>query len=282
MQKTYLTEYFKLFKSIKTKIIKFWLFRKHLTLVLMVKKKIKNWPVYFFDQKKLIKDKYIIFYFKNGQKIKARAGTIDGVIIYENFICNVYTPEGFEIKEKDVVIDIGAHIGIFSIFASKFASKIYSFEPNDDSFAIFKENIEINKVKNIYPFKMAVSNRTGEKELFINKDNSGNNSFYLKNGSLKLTVPTISLEDFIDSNGISKIDFLKMDCEGGEYDIIFNCPRRILDMIEKISMECHDINSDWNAAALRKFLENNGFIVNIQLNTYAGSPYFFAKNKKMF
>lgn len=218
-------------------------FRKFPTVV----KKIKNWPVYIFDRLRLIKGKFIIYYFRNGQKMKIRAGTTDRIPdripINEVFVYNDYTPKGFEIKGQDVVVDIGAHIGSFSVFASRFASKVYSFEPVNDNYVILQENLEMNKIKNVYSFKMAVSDKTGEKELFICDNNCGGHSFYINGKSSKKTmVPTISLEDLMVSNNIYAIDFLKMDCEGAEYDILLNCPKRILDKIKKISMEYHNID----------------------------------------
>lgn len=255
--------------------------KNSISLVVLVAEKIKNWPIYFLDQKKLIKSKYIIFRLFGGKKIKARAGTIDGVVVYENFVCNVYTPKGFEIKKGGTVFDIGAHIGTFSVFASNFASKVYCFEPTESNFSLLKENLKINDILNVYPQNIAVSDRNGTKDLFINQNNTGGHSFYVnKIDSNKVVVPTVSLENFIDYNDISMIDFLKIDCEGGEYDIIMNCPRRVLDIIGKISMECHDIDDTRNTNALKKFLEFNGFIVEIKPNSCDGSPYFFAKNKK--
>jgi FkbM family methyltransferase len=250
-------------------------------LILLVAKKIKNWPAYFLDQKKLIKDKYVTYNFRNGQKVKTRAGTIDGTIIFENFIYNVYNPEGFELKKGDVVVDVGAHIGTFSIFASKLASKVYSFEPIGENFSLLQENIEMNKADNVYPFKMAVSKQNGETELFINDKNNAAHSSYMHKESKKVIVKTISFEDFVKSNNVSKIDFLKMDCEGAEYDIFFNCPKNILSMIGKISMECHNIDSKNNSLALKDFLQNNGFEVNIRSADSDIVSYLFAKNKKL-
>ena len=275
MQKIKFGGYIELLKHVKIRKLK-----KHLMVILEISTKIKNWPVYFLDCFKLVKDKYIIYNFRNGQKIKVRSGTADEEVVHEIFVCNVYTPKGFEIKDKDTVVDIGAHIGMFSIFASKFALNVYSFEPTNENFAILEENIKLNQATNVHPFKMAVSNKKGEKELFINKNNTGGHSFYKnKTGADTLLVKTTSLEDLVDSNNISKIDFLKVDCEGAEYDIILNCPKRILSMIKKISMEYHDIDSNWNVSVLKKFLEGNGFVVKLEVNSCDGSPYFYAMNQ---
>jgi len=244
-------------------------------IALIVIKKIKNWPVYFLDYFKLIKNKYIVYLFRNGQKIKIRTKTADRVIINEIFIKNDYIPKGFEITNKDIVVDIGAQIGSFSVLASGFALKVYSFEPIDDNFKLLKENIAINKIKNIYPFRVAVSAKKGEGEIFISDNNSGGHSFYKdENSSKKITVPTISLQDFVLSQNISAIDFLKIDCEGSEYDILFNCPDTILNIIKKISMEYHNIDSYRNATTMKNFLKKHRFAVVIISNNL---PYLYAK-----
>lgn len=230
---------------------------------LNVIKQIKNWPVYFLDYFKIGKNKNIVYIFRNGIKLKTRAGTNDRVIINEIWIRKFYNPEGFEIKKGETVVDIGAHIGVFSIFASRNAQKVYAFEPVLENFELLKSNIEINNLENIIvPINKAVSGKTEEREIFFDNDNFGGHSFYssLKRSGEK-KVSAVSLEDFIKENKIEKIDFLKIDCEGAEYDILFNCPVEILQRIEKISMEYHNIDKNRNAVLLKNFLEEKRFRV---------------------
>jgi len=77
-------------------------------------------------------------------------------------------------------------------------------------------------------------------------------------------VETITLDDFALENGIQRIDFLKMDCEGAEYDIFFNASKSVLGMIQKISMEYHDLDLSRNHEALQIFLRTHGFNVYIK------------------
>ncbi len=96
---------------------------------------IKNWPIYFADHFKLIKQKHIVYILRNGINLRVRSKTSDSGIISEIWVHMDYLPKGFEINENDVAIDIGAHIGIFSIFLSKVAKmgKIYAFEPHPEN-----------------------------------------------------------------------------------------------------------------------------------------------------
>lgn len=246
-------------------------------------RKIKNWPIWIFDYLNFYKNKSIIYFLKNGQKIKVRAGSVDKMIVKEIFVDNYYIPQGFEIQKGDTVVDIGAHIGTFSVFASGFASKIYSFEPLDENFQLLKENIAINNIGDIaVPFNSAVSDKTGKREFFICSNNSAGHSFYFSESfckNKKIIVPTVSLEDFVASNNISVINFLKIDCEGAEYDILLKCPTRVLNIVQKISMECHDIDSDRNVSLLEDFLKENGFAVNI--NGGQKNRHLYAQNKNI-
>jgi len=227
--------------------------------------KLKNWPVYLADYLK-IKNGRLIYILRNGSKYIIRANSNDRNIFNEVLIHKIYNPLGFEIKKGDVVLDIGAHVGTFSIFASEIASKVYSFEPTQENFKILRENIELNKRNNIVIDNRAVSFVNGKRELFIDSKNLGGHSFYQllsENKQKRILIETVSLKDLFLQNKIQKVDFLKMDCEGAEYDILFNCQKEVLDKIQKISMEYHNINKTYNINALKNFMENNGFVVKV-------------------
>ncbi|MCX6723780.1 MAG: FkbM family methyltransferase [Candidatus Staskawiczbacteria bacterium] len=237
-------------------------------------KSFENFFTYFADHFGLVKNKYIIYRLRGGAKYKVRSGSKDRGIIDEIYTHRCYTPQGFEIKEEDTVVDIGAHIGVFSIFAARLAKngKIFSFEPTPENFMMLRENIEINKIKNVFPINKAVLDTTGQATIFLDENNHGVHSFFNFGGRSqlkKIMVDTISLDDFVRGNNIFRIDFLKMDCEGSEYKILFNCSKKTLGIIKKISMEYHDSDENDNVRSLVEFLENNGFKVMIKPGNYS-------------
>lgn len=182
-----------------------------------------------------------------------------------------YKPDNFEINQKDTVVDIGAQIGVFSIFAAYYTKKgrIFSFEPVPENFKLLKNNISLNNVKNVFPINKAISDKKGKENIFLNETNTGGHSFFQNDASQsKIEVSTISLNDFIKMYNIKKIDFLKIDCEGAEYKILFACSKETLSLIKKISMEYHNIKGKKNVKTLKKFLEKNGFKVIIMPDTY--------------
>ena len=230
----------------------------------------KNWLVYykgFFGIYK--KEEMVTYILRNGLIIKNKFYKNSHRIFNEMWIYECYNPKGFKIKEGDTVIDIGANCGYFSLYAAtkNKTGKIYAFEPVAENFKILKKNVENNQIKNIVLINKAVSNKTGESKIFINEDCDWSHSTF-KNiaGSKKNEkIKTISFKDFIKNNKIVHINFLKIDCEGSEYEIIYGI-KDFLKNIDKISGEIHYIDEERNVMKFKKFLEENGFDVIISPN----------------
>jgi len=244
-----------------------------------------NWPRLILNRAKILKDDVLTYKFKNGLRfsIENAKGEFESsgmATITEIFITKNYNPPGMEIEEKDVIIDIGANIGIFSIYASKKApkGKIYAFEPFKTHFLKLNKNLKLNKIKNIKTFSLAVDKDNKPKSFFISKTHTGNHSL-LKNENTTLETKTecISLKEVFKQNKIKKCDFIKIDCEGGEYDILYGAPKDILNKIKKISLEFDNIDQDKkNGSYLKNYLENNGFKVKIN-GEFEKSGILYAK-----
>ncbi|CEG11098.1 Methyltransferase FkbM (fragment) [groundwater metagenome] len=76
------------------------------------------------------------------------------------------------IKEGDVVLDIGANIGYYTLIAAKLVGvngKVYAFEPDPTNFSFLKKSVEINNYKNVICEQKAVSNENGKVKLFLHK-----------------------------------------------------------------------------------------------------------------
>ncbi len=125
--------------------------------------KIDNWWDYFLDYLGLKKG-YIIYKIGN-KKIKTRAGTIDKSIITELVLEDKYFPEWLKLKNDAVVVDLGAHIGIFSVLIDR---KVYAVEPDKDNFKMLLEQTKMNK-SDIVPLKIAVSDKRGPVKLFTGR-----------------------------------------------------------------------------------------------------------------
>jgi len=223
----------------------------------------KNWVNVFLDYFKLMKRELIIYKLRNGIKYCARTNTTDFEIINEVYIVKEYHKLLKFIKEDSIIIDIGAQIGIFSIFAGKIKQnvKVYSYEPFTPNYELLKKNIELNKLnKNVFPFQLGLAKKGGERNFVICDNNTGGHGFFCKDGSKKISIKVINLKEVFDKNKIKECSFLKMDCEGAEYEILFNTPDEYLNKIKSITMEFHK-NGD--VKRLKNFLEKKGFEVEI-------------------
>ena len=219
----------------------------------------KTWHLAIMDKFNLLNGT-IPLILRDGTQYLIRARLNDIGKISSIYIRKEYDRYIDKIRDNAIVIDIGAHIGVFSIYAQRLAKNVivYSYEPFDESFGLLQNNIRINKLeRGIYAFNIGVGARRGIRKLFIDRRNLGGNSMFYETEEY-VQIDTVSLKDVFDENNIKICDFLKMDCEGAEYEILFNTPREYIDRIMSITMEYHD-NGDWNE--LKRFLTVNEFEV---------------------
>jgi FkbM family methyltransferase len=173
----------------------------------------------------------------------------------------------------DVVLDLGANLGIISILlAKKFPfTKIYSFEASPINYQNFVKNIEDNNCDNITPFNLAVwSTSDATVEIPTSPTNSGGSSIYYKSEFFEQypvsKVQTISLEDIFDQNNIDNCKLLKIDVEGAEYEIFRTFPEEKLSNIKNVGIEFHKCKAA-SLIDLKQVLNDNG--VNIACEFYA-------------
>ena len=249
-------------------------------------KHIKNWytPINFYLG---ISNKEDTIYFKNGIKCLIRNKS-DSIAFFENYFLKVNNPnKKFEIKKNDIVIDIGAHIGYFTIYAANSANEgtVYSIEPYKESFEILKKNLKLNNLTNVKSFHIAISKVTEQITLYIDKKNQIGNSIFKTDETIESEkVESFSLKDFVKSNKIEKIDFLKIDCEGAEFKILLNFDKELMKKINKISAEVHENSNTYSLDKLVDFLKKNNFKVNtsnMSNNSTMKLSMLYAENKEI-
>ncbi|HCI04381.1 TPA: hypothetical protein DEW47_00135 [Patescibacteria group bacterium] len=128
------------------------------------------------------------------------------------------------IKPDMIIVDIGAHIGYYSRIFSKLTKEggvVYAFEPDHDNYKLLKLNTK--NLKNIRIFNEALSDKTGSIS-FYKSNNTGYHSLVTQNSVKEVaTVPTQTLDNFIQENRVAKIDLIKIDVEGGEPVVFDGC-----------------------------------------------------------
>lgn len=230
----------------------------------------------------------------------------------EIFESQVYNLEAVKNNPAPLILDIGANIGLFVHYAKHCIpnSMIYAVELVPPIATVLKKNVEgLNNVKVIecgiagsigsmevtfYPGYSIMSRlnadaRTDEefltncirydlKEKMINKALLNERFLAAALGNklkdpVKYDCPVKTLHALVSEEGIRKIDFLKMDIEGSELDVLRKLEPEIWAMIENIAIEVHEYaENDDNLAELKLILENQGYATSTGHVTAEGSP----------
>ncbi len=213
---------------------------------------------------------------RNGCKFQLRPRTTDRAMINEMFIERPYTPDGiFAIRNNDRILDIGANIGAFTVFAARQARQgcVHSVEPVAANFQILENNVRLNGLKNVRLLRAAVGSGTGK--LRIAAAGAASSVVWVDKESTE-EVDQIKLQSLIEDMG--SIDLLKMDCEGAEFDILMNASPEVLKRIPRIAMEYHNVSADQTAQTLKSFLEAHGFKVTVVGEDWTGLLFAWRQN----
>lgn len=124
-----------------------------------------------------------------------------------------------KLKNEDIFVDIGAHIGWFTLLASKYVGDnghVYAFEPEPNNFELLNNNVELNGFKNITAIQKAIIDKSETLNFYLSKHNTGNHRIYdINNGRTFIKVQSTSLDEYFKANN-NKIDFIKIDIQGAE------------------------------------------------------------------
>lgn len=228
-------------------------------------KTFKNWQLYLACKYKIAKTDPLVFESRNGLIVEVPLRllhTFKEIFMDECYLSGLEYP----IPPSATVVDIGANAGYFSLFAvSCFVdARIFSFEPVPVNYAQLERHRNLNSSKPIKCFPKAIAGQTGEISLSFDASDSFTTSATIfkqtdqQAGSIK--VPCLTLLQVLDENNINKCDLLKMDCEGAEYDILYNCSADCLHRIDQIAMEVHrGQNENQNIETMEEFLQGQGF-----------------------
>jgi len=124
------------------------------------------------------------------------------------------------IEEGMCVVDIGAHIGYYTLIAAEKvgdSGRVYAFEPELVNYKWLLKNIEMNGYRNVTPVPKSISDRSGSLKLYLGKT-TGTHSIcpWQEMGKESVVVDTTTLDDFLSAEDWPSIDIIKMDIEGAE------------------------------------------------------------------
>jgi FkbM family methyltransferase len=207
--------------------------------------------------------------FRNGLSLtvdNSMRGALTALVdTYPSYMRNL----GISLEPGDIVIDVGAHVGAFSIPALFYnpGIKILAFEPDPVNFRLLKENAVRNGLQEngLFTFNLAVADTEGQ--LMFARGRTSTTGSIARSGFFKaapaseiVLVSATNIENIFHQHSIDRCRLLKVDCEGSEYEIFERLPEAILSRIENIIVEVHPARAG-TPAELKSGLEMKGFRV---------------------
>lgn len=202
----------------------------------------------------------------------------NGVVDYEIFANGVFEDGVLkliksELRKSDIFLDVGANIGQHSIYASFFCKHVYAFEPIQRIFDQCNKSIFENNIFNISTYNYALGEKSESIPIWSSESNMGASSLMFSNNrKIEQYVKVEKLDSIYEKIGIEKIDFIKIDVEGYEWNVLQGLRGVIKNNKPKILLEfawAHQKNSRDIPQNIYDFLiENNYHIYNIGSDGY--------------
>jgi FkbM family methyltransferase len=160
------------------------------------------------------------------------------------------------IEPGQTVYDVGANIGFFTILCSRLVGptgKVYAFEPIPENLVTLRHNIALNNLTNVIVVEQALSASTGTAEMFVspwsafhslNVDGASKRENHGPDGG-QITVETVTLDEFVQGEGVSAPDLIKLDVEGAELLVVAGMRETLRTVQPLLLVEIHDTNDEY-------------------------------------
>ena len=189
---------------------------------------------------------------------------------YRSFVYGTWEPKLIQVvtdivKEGMTVIDIGAHIGYYSLYFAKCvgpSGHIFSFEPVPENLALLRKNVRLNQVSWVQTFSDALYSCTKNISFAVPDEsaNSGEGSLVQHRPGRRILVHAVALDSFCCSAGI-RPDVVKMDVEGAELEVLLGARDTIERCSPKLLIELHHFDGDATAHPVPRLLTSCGYQV---------------------
>jgi FkbM family methyltransferase len=192
------------------------------------------------------------------RRIRLRNGyeiAIESVDDFRQSFWDCWVRDPYRVRATDrVIIDAGANIGCFTLYATHRAqrSHVFAIEPSGQNFQRLEANIRLNGLGHrVTALPVGVAATTGTRELDVSHA-SPYHSPYTSVGPRRETIRVLSLAALLQAiGGPARVDLLKMDCEGAEMDCLLAAAPADLARIGRIALEYHE----WAGFSLQALVE---------------------------
>lgn len=198
-----------------------------------------------------------------GYSIAYRPGSSDVDVLSHSFEDDIFlkgVPE-YQPHSSHTVLDVGAHIGDFSLLVSRRVARVYSIEARRETFALLKTNLFLNNATNVIADHVALSDENGFCRLYLATEGEswGDSTTFDFNGSAE-NVSSVTLQRYLFERNIPRVDFAKFNCEGAEFPILMSADHATLSKFETMLVLYHcDLVSGSSERMLHEKLGQCGF-----------------------
>lgn len=202
--------------------------------------------------------------------ITSRPYSIDGSALNEVWFERSYDPNAFGIpfdwSSATHIIDIGGHIGTFTLFAAEKSpqARIVTLEPEKENYGLLCDNVALNNLqKRVTVHNVGLGDGQPITLYTFPEDHGGNSISRTSENGIPAIIETMSLQTIFDRHSIDVCDYLKIDCEGAEYEALYALPPAYFKRIRMIGLEYHHFshNPTHSSDHLQRHLEANGMTV---------------------
>ena len=217
--------------------------------------------------------------------VYCRLDTNDMGVVYACMTFDEYKSKIIPYQDNDVFIDIGCHIGTWSLLMATYnpTFKVYSYDPVPENIEVLQKNIELNHLTNIKLYCMAIETDTlyipnnPDAKFVVNPMGSGTNQQSFKS-------PIITIPDIFKDNNIDRVHVMKIDCEGCEIKAFLNTPIDILRRIDYIVGEFHPWGIGFKQFCLMfelDFINKSDLLERVNGKKDDELRFFFFQNRKV-
>jgi FkbM family methyltransferase len=157
-----------------------------------------------------------------------------------------------------LVVDVGANVGVFSLYAARFARLVYALEPASSNYSRLVRNT--SQVSKIVPLNYACAAHDGRATLDVSGSPVAFSLMTSSTAATQESIDVISLATLFERYKIDQCDYLKLDCEGAEFEILWESDSSLLARVRRIVLEYHDhLSSTYSHVDLLERLTSLGF-----------------------
>ena len=199
---------------------------------------------------------------RQGPRIRARLRDIGPPA--EVFGLGEYEDQTLDWGRVRYVIDVGAHIGAFTIWVATRAPncQVYAIEPNPEAIALLRQNVDLAQLgSRVRVLEGAVAGVAGRRELSITTMSPSTTLLPVVGRSDARSVTAITIDEAIAASGFPRVDLLKVDVEGAEEEILAKLAPEALSGVQAVLIECHPPVAQRIASLIEPVLGRSGFAV---------------------